>query len=178
MAWVRRAELSDAKRLAELAEETFRATFGAANTAADLATYCRNSYGEALQAREIVDPNRITLLCEEQGALLGFAQLRWTSTPSCVHAERAGEIQRFYVSEAWQGKGIARELMTASLKAMEQNEFDVVWLGVWEHNPRAIAFYRKFGFVEVGEHVFQLGEDAQRDIVMARRVRDDHACGA
>jgi ribosomal protein S18 acetylase RimI-like enzyme len=48
----------------------------------------------------------------------------------------------------------------------------VVWLGVWERNPKAIAFYKKFGFREVGAHVFPLGSDPQRDVVMARPVVD------
>jgi RimJ/RimL family protein N-acetyltransferase len=41
---------------------------------------------------------------------------------------------------------------------------------VWEHNPRAIAFYRKFGFVAVGDHIFPVDHDPQRDILMARPV--------
>jgi ribosomal protein S18 acetylase RimI-like enzyme len=51
---------------------------------------------------------------------------------------------------------------------MERRGSDVVWLGVWERNPRAIAFYRKFEFREAGEHVFPVGNDPQRDIVLVR----------
>jgi ribosomal protein S18 acetylase RimI-like enzyme len=61
--------------------------------------------------------------------------------------------------------------MNACIEEMSLHRSDVVWLGVWERNPRAIAFYRKFGFREVGTHVFPLGNDPQRDIVMARPVR-------
>jgi RimJ/RimL family protein N-acetyltransferase len=60
--------------------------------------------------------------------------------------------------------------MNACIDVMRDRRSDVVWLGVWERNPRAIAFYRKFGFVEVGDKVFPLGTDPQRDIVMARSV--------
>jgi diamine N-acetyltransferase len=70
------------------------------------------------------------------------------------------------VSE-WHGKGIAQDLMNAGIEEMRRHGSDVVWLGVWEHNPRAIAFYKKIGFIEVGDHVFPLGSDLQRDIVMA-----------
>ena len=62
--------------------------------------------------------------------------------------------------------------MNASLAEMSSQACDVVWLGVWERNFRATAFYRKFGFVQVGDHVFMLGSDRQRDIVMARAVVD------
>ena len=45
-----------------------------------------------------------------------------------------------------------------------------LWLGVWERNPRALAFYGKCGFVDVGEHVFLFGTDPQTDRVMARAL--------
>jgi ribosomal protein S18 acetylase RimI-like enzyme len=58
--------------------------------------------------------------------------------------------------------------MGACLGEIAARGADVAWLGVWEHNPRAIAFYRKWGFVEVGEHTFPVGDDPQRDLVLCR----------
>lgn len=81
-----------------------------------------------------------------------------------------GEIHRLYVDRDWHGKGLAPALMDACLQALKVHGSDVVWLGVWEHNPRAIAFYRKFGFAEVGDHVFPVGNDPQRDIIMMRSL--------
>lgn len=170
MPFVRKATRSDAKPLSRLAEATFRSTFGAANTHEDMDLHCRTSYSEAIQAGEIANPAMLTLLSDGDEGLVGFAQLRWDGAPDCVTAKSPGEIQRLYVADAWHGKGIAQELMRACIREMEARGSDVVWLGVWEHNPRAISFYRKFGFVEVGDHVFPLGSDPQRDIVMARPV--------
>ena len=73
-----------------------------------------------------------------------------------------------YVIGEFHGTGVAQELMSACLAEMTMSGSDVAWLGVWERNPKAIAFYTKFDFREVGEHVFQLGNDAQRDVVMVR----------
>ena len=88
--------------------------------------------------------------------------------PSCVTARAPGEIQRLYVVKEWHGRGVAQALMDACIGEMKVRGTDIVWLGVWERNPRAIAFYRKFGFTETGDHVFPLGRDPQRDIVMVR----------
>ena len=167
---VRRAGRPDAKQLSSLAEATFRDAFEATNTPENMALHCRTSYGEAIQAAEVADPDMVTLVCESQVTLLGFAQLRWGGAPSCVVAVAPGEIQRLYVAREFHGLGVARQLMRACLDEMRARRADVVWLGVWEHNPRAIAFYRKFGFAAVGEHIFPLGRDPQRDIVMARPV--------
>jgi diamine N-acetyltransferase len=168
---VRQANLSDARRqLAQLAERTFRDTFGAVNTAEDMNLHCQTSYSEALQTRDIANPRMMTLLVEEGERLIGFAQLCWEGAPACVVAASPGEIRRFYLDKGWHGKGIAQALMKDCIEELNRRGSDVAWLGVWEHNPRAVAFYRKFGFVEVGEHIFPLGRDPQRDIVMARPV--------
>ncbi|MDC0707071.1 hypothetical protein POL68_01175 [Stigmatella sp. ncwal1] len=50
---------------------------------------------------------------------------------------------------------------------------DVLWLGVWERNARAQAFYSRWGFTEVGEMRFLLGDDLQRDLVLALALRGD-----
>ena len=172
---IRRAHHLDAKQLSALAEKTFRDTFTAMNTAEDMARHCRTSYGEVIQAEEISDPNMVTLLCEDGGRLIGFAQLRWGEAPSCVVADAPGEIQRLYVVSDCHGKGVARDLMNACIDEIRRRPSDVVWLGVWERNPRAIAFYKKWGFLEVGDHIFPLGSDPQRDIVMARPVAESRS---
>ncbi len=165
---IRRAEPSDAPALAELAERTFRDTFEATNTPDDMNLHCASYYSVAIQRQEISDPKMATLVCDHEGRLVGFAQLRWGHTPDCIEAERPAEIQRLYVREAWHGKGIAQDLMARSIALAEAAGADQVWLGVWEHNPRALAFYKKCGFVEVGDHIFTVGSDPQRDIIMSR----------
>jgi len=167
---IRKANLSDAKQLFLLAETTFRETFGGQNTAEDMDLHCRLNYSETVQAREISAPDMTTFLSEDGQGLVGFAQLRWGAAPKCVLAKSPAEIQRLYVAREWHAKGVAHGLMDACLDESKIRGFDGVWLGVWERNPRAISFYKKFGFVEVGAHVFPLGRDPQRDIIMVRPV--------
>ena len=168
---IRVATLSDAGKLAALAERTFRDAFAGVNAIEDMNLHCRTSYGESIQAAEILNPEMVTLACEEDGQLIAFAQLRWGKAPDCVSAKCPGEIQRLYVLNEWHGKGVAQSLMAACMSQLERRGADVAWLGVWERNPRAIAFYKKLKFAEVGEHIFRLGADPQRDIVMARPVK-------
>jgi hypothetical protein len=65
--------------------------------------------------------------------------------------------------------------MDESMNAARDLGAKYLWLGVWERNARARAFYKKSGFAEIGEQHFQLGSDRQRDLVMIRPVGD--ACG-
>jgi ribosomal protein S18 acetylase RimI-like enzyme len=138
------------------------------NTAEDMRLHCQTSYSEAIQAGEISDSQRITLLSKDKERLVGFAQLRWGAAPDCVAAKSPGEIQRLYVASDWHGKGVAQDLMNACIAEMISRDSDVIWLGVWERNPRAISFYKKSGFVIAGDHLFSLGNDPQRDVIMVR----------
>ena len=138
------------------------------NTPEDMALHCSAHYGETIQAAEILDPAVTTLLSEQDGQLIGYLQLRWEPAPPCVLATRPAEVQRLYVAAAWHGQGVAQQLLDQALGLAADRGADAVWLGVWERNPRAIAFYRKFGFVEVGAHVFPLGTDPQRDLILVR----------
>ena len=161
----RLARRSDATDLAKLAEATFRDTFSEQNTPENMDAHCQSSYGKEIQGQEYV-----TIVAESDGKLVAYAQLRCNSAPSCVSATCPGEIQRLYVDKDFHGKGLAHKLMNECLKSFEERNTDIVWLGVWEKNPRAIAFYKKFNFEEVGEHVFTLGSDPQRDIILVRSV--------
>jgi ribosomal protein S18 acetylase RimI-like enzyme len=82
------------------------------------------------------------------------------------------EIVRIYACQEWLGRGVGPMLMQACLDEARQRGCDALWLDVWERNPRAIAFYRKWGFKVVGTQGFQLGSDMQTDLLMQRAVLD------
>ena len=159
---IRRAGEADAASLAEFAARVFVETFGPDNTAADVDAYVAKTYGVALQTREIADPHIVTLLVEEEGTLIGFAQMRIDRD--------AVEIARFYVDRAWHGRGVAQRLMDACCAIARDLAVARIWLGVWERNARAIAFYEKCGFRDIGSQPFLLGTDLQTDRVMELQI--------
>lgn len=167
---IRTAISTDAGELACLAERTFRDAFEAENSAADIDSHCAANFGEEMQLKEICDPNYLNLVADHDGELIAFAQIRLRSPKEIVVAELPAELHRLYVSEKWHGQGTAHEIMSELLRAPTLKEADVLWLSVWEHNPRATAFYRKYGFEVVGDHVFQVGSDPQRDLVMSVEI--------
>ena len=170
---IRVASPADAAALAQIAEETFRQAFGELNAAADMELHCRSHFGTARQGAEITAADGASLLVECQGELVGFSQLRWSAAPDCVAGPSPGEIARFYLLSEFHGKGVASELMRVSLETLQSHDCKTAWLGVWQENPRAIAFYRKHGFHVVGEQIFVLGNDHQRDFVLTRSLTDD-----
>lgn len=170
MPQIRKAETRDAAPLSVLMEQTFRDTFAAMNTPRNMLIHCQASYSHAIQSREIRDPSVETLVSEHDGQLVGFAQLHGAACPASTQAARPFEIQRLYVARAWHGKGVAQELMREIIGSATSHGADLAWLGVWENNPRAIAFYEKHGFAQAGSHVFLVGLDPQRDLLMTRLI--------
>ena len=166
---IRLAVPTDAAALSALAERTFRDTFAVDNTPADLAAHIAASYSPAHQARELRDPAYATFVAVgPNGELMAYAQLRDGAAPASVAGPAPVELLRFYVDAAYHGQGLAQQLMTTVLEAAVRRGAATLWLGVWEHNPRAQAFYRKLGFVDVGAHTFIVGSDPQTDRLMAR----------
>ena len=165
---VRVATIDDADDLAKIAEHTFRESYTSVNSAADMNAHCTQYFGRAQQSSEILDQTQTILLLERDDLLGGFAQLCWHKAPSCdVQAKWPSEILRFYLDQPLHGTGAAQMLMKSVFVEAIKTDTDLLWLGVWEQNFRALAFYRQQGFLAVGEHTFQLGADRQRDLILA-----------
>ena len=169
---VRRGVPDDAARLAALAARTFSEAFGADNRPSDLAAHVEASYGVRQQTGELIDRDYITLLAEVDGELAAFAQLRRGEVPSCVRSDAAVELMRFYVDARWHGRGVAQRLMQHVREGARELGARELWLGVWERNPRAIAFYAKCGFRDVGTKDFFVGPDRQTDRVMVAQLAE------
>ena len=164
------ASASDAEELAAFAARTFAETFAADNRPEDMQAHLSANYGVEQQAEELADPSVTTILARSDGELVGYAQVRRSTPPSCVTHADPIELHRFYLDKQAQGSGLASELMLAVHEAAEEFGAQHVWLGVWERNPRAIAFYQKTGFRDVGSTIYMVGPDRQTDRVMVTAI--------
>ena len=167
---IRHATRDDASLLAELGALTFTETFAPDNTAEDMAAYVAASFGFAQQRAELDDPESTFLIAEVDGIAAGYAKLHPGEPPVGVEGEQPIELVRLYVLREWLGAGVGQALMRECFDEARAAGYRIIWLGVWERNARAQAFYRKWNFRAVGEHVFQLGSDPQRDILMQREL--------
>lgn len=169
---IRRAVPADAPLVAELALRTFTDAFGAGSDPHDLALHIARAYGVPQQSAEIAHPGITTLLAEVGARPAAYVQIRRGQPPACVPDADAVEISRFYVDQAWHGRGIAQRLMNAALAEARGMGARTVWLMVYEHNARALAFYGKTGFREVGRHGFLFGNTMELDRVLTRELEE------
>lgn len=165
---IRAATMADAPMITALGAETFTTSFGAQNTPANLAAHLAKSYGDDVQRRELADPALTYLIPEIAGRVAGYALVSAGDAPACVTGPSPIEVLRFYVVSDFHGSGIAQALMSACAHEARRRGGHTLWLGVWSLNPRAIRFYQKCGFEDVGTQTFLLGDDPQQDRVLAR----------
>lgn len=166
--FVRRATPGDASALAAFGARAFTEAFGGANRPEDMARHLAATFGASHQMRELTDPSLIYRIAEVDEAMAGYALLKSGPAPASVATPRPLEILRFYVDRPFHGTGVARALMAECVAEAARRGATAVWLGVWERNARAIRFYEKCGFRDVGSQHFLLGSDVQTDRVMMR----------
>jgi GNAT superfamily N-acetyltransferase len=164
---VRRATVEDAETLAEVSATTFHDTFAEVNRPEDMDDYMSTAFTVERQREELSDPGATFFLALVDRDVAGYAKVLDGDAPDCVTGERPVELARMYARSAFHGKGVAAALMRACLDEARARGGRTIWLGVWEHNTRAIKFYEKCGFAVCGRKIFQLGSDPQTDLVMA-----------
>lgn len=163
---IRRGTVSDAAGLAAFAARTFAEAFGDETGPDDMQAHLAATYRPDLQARELADPAVITLLALQDSRIVAYAQVRRNETPpACITLPAAVELQRFYADRSLRGTGLSMRLMQHALDAARELGGRYAWLGVWERNARAMAFYRKAGFDEIGFTHYLVGADRQTDRV-------------
>ncbi len=169
---IRYATAADAPSLARFAAQAFVDQFGPDNTASDMEQYLASAFGESIQQRELEDSRNTYLIAERDGETVGYALLREGKAPAGVTWARALEINRLYSAQRLIGSGIGAALMQRSIDEAVHRGCDGIWLAVWERNARAIHFYERWKFVDVGTQPFTLGSDVQADRIMTRTLKD------
>lgn len=167
---IRRALPVDAKALTDLGRKTFVETFAKDNRPEDMDMYVSATFSEGKQLAEIQDADRLIEIAWSGNQAAGFFHLLNGKTDFSVGGAKPLEILRLYVDSPWHGKGLGALLMNRCIELTNEKGFETLWLGVWEKNFRAQAFYKKYGFEVVGSHSFRLGNDDQTDLIMVRKV--------
>jgi GNAT superfamily N-acetyltransferase len=166
----RRAAPADAALLTSLGVTTFVDTYAADNTPGNMAMHLAASFSEALQRDELSNPCNTVFFAEIAGETVGYAMLREGPAPDVISGFDAVEILRFYAARQFIGAGVGAALMRRCLDEAAALGKRTIWLGVWEHNTRALVFYRRWGFINVGTQTFTVGHDVQTDYVLTRRI--------
>lgn len=161
----RKAEITDAELIADMSRQTFYETFAEHNTKTDMDKFLAEQFSKEQLMAQVGVAGNIFLLAYVNDQPAGYLFLKEGKQEQLLY-KNAIEISRLYARSLFIGKGVGKALMNAAIDMAKSMHKEAIWLGVWEHNDRAINFYTALGFKKFGEHDFVLGKDVQRDWLM------------
>lgn len=167
---LRKAEKADLAELLKMAQKAFLEAFTAGNKSENVSAYLGEAFTEAQFSKELANSSSTFLIALFQGKIVGYTKVNFSSAQTDIYDPESLEIARLYVLEDYLGVGLGKLLLDWAVDLAKQNHKKYIWLGVWEHNPRAIRFYGKNGFEKFGSHPFPFGDEVQTDWLMKKSV--------
>ncbi|HEY6506195.1 MAG TPA: GNAT family N-acetyltransferase [Chitinophagaceae bacterium] len=167
---IRVAGSEDAELIADLSRQTFYDSFAAQNTKEDMDRFMNEQFTKEALIKEVVTEGNIFLLAHADNEVTGYARMRDGEKRPEFGNKSSVELARIYAVKRSIGQGTGSALVQRCIDMAKEMKREIIWLGVWEYNQRAIAFYTKWGFEKFAEHDFVLGKDVQRDWLMKKQL--------
>jgi ribosomal protein S18 acetylase RimI-like enzyme len=166
---IRKGTVEDVTLLKNIGAQTFYDTFSPHNTEENMKQYIEKTFTTEKLTDELVDKNSEFYIAQHLTTAVGYVKLRIGYDPKELKT-KAIEIERLYAIKSYIGKSVGKKLMEIAIESAHAKGFKTIWLGVWEHNKPALAFYEKFGFKKLGSHIFMLGNDEQTDYLVMKEI--------
>ena len=158
----------DCEAIAALAEKTFVDAFGHLYRPENRQAHVAEKFSSEFFRAALAEGDTILMLHDAQ-RLIGYAKVGHLALPVKPPIPRgAQEIHRVYIDKEFQGRGLGKALMLHILSLPRIASASAVYLGVWEENLRAQHLYTLYGFAPVGKYLYQVGDQADNEIIMAR----------
>jgi diamine N-acetyltransferase len=177
---IKKVTENELPELIDLARSTFIAAFAEQNDPDDFAAYIASAFTLETFKNELYTEGSCFYLMENDNALIGYFKLNHNRIPhdginlinefEVVKSNKMTELERIYLIENVHGKGFANTMINEAFELSKIEQSALIWLGVWEHNLKAIKFYQKSGFTKFGEHIFVIGDDPQTDWLMWKKL--------
>lgn len=165
---ITRCTENDWKQLQEISHVTFDETFRAQNKPENMEAYLAQAFTEEKVKNELSEKNSQFFFIYAGEDRAGYLKINTGDAQTEKMGNEALEIERIYIMKAFQGQGLGRILFDKAMDIAHRMQATKIWLGVWEKNDKAIAFYKKLGFEEDGSHSFYMGDEEQTDIIMVK----------
>jgi ribosomal protein S18 acetylase RimI-like enzyme len=162
----------DLMKLQEISRQTFRQSFAAMNTEENMNYFLQHHYSEEKLSHEIKNPDSRFFFAKNKDSVIGYLKVNRSGAQTVLRNDNGLEIERIYIDEAFKGLGIGGLFIDKAIESAKKFKATYIWLGVWEHNKRAIRFYEKNGFIPYSSHIFKLGDDEQTDLLLKMMLKE------
>jgi len=172
MITIRLVLTSDLETLVALSRKTMYDAFAHMNNPEDFEAYTSVAFSPEQLLSEIENPDSAFYFAMLDDEPVGYIKLNWRDAQAEFQQADGVEVNRLYVLASQQNKKIGNQLMNFAISKAIKEKMRYIWLGAWEHNPNARRFYERNGFIAFGSHTFMVGNDAQTDILLKRKLKE------
>jgi len=158
----------DLEELQEISCETFYETFREQNSKENLNAYLEKAFTLEQLKKELSNTSSYFYFICLYKEVAGYLKVNIYGAQSEDMGDESLEIERIYIKSKYQKNGLGKHLLNKAFKIAEESNKRKIWLGVWEKNENAIAFYKKMGFSQMGTHSFFMGDEKQTDFIMTK----------
>jgi diamine N-acetyltransferase len=167
---IKKCTLEDSRKLQEISYETFNETFKDQNSPENMNTYLERAYNIKQLEKELSNISSQFFFVYFNNEVAGYLKLNTNDAQSEEMGGESLEIERIYIKSEFQKHGLGKYLLNKALEIGLEHNKKKIWLGVWEKNENAIAFYKKMGFIQTGAHSFYMGDEEQIDLIMTKTL--------
>ncbi|GGF22254.1 spermidine/spermine N(1)-acetyltransferase [Halobacillus andaensis] len=167
---IRKCTHEDVQQLQEISYMTFKDTFQHQNSPENMESYLNKAFTIHQVEKELAAPNSHFYFIYVHEELAGYLKVNTGDAQTEDMGENSFEIERIYIIDKFQKHGLGKDLLHLAIEMAAEQHKTTIWLGVWEKNENAIAFYKKMGFVQTGAHSFYMGDEEQTDIIMVKNL--------
>jgi ribosomal protein S18 acetylase RimI-like enzyme len=162
--------LENIQELQKISVETFTETFKDQNSPEHLNAYLERAYNLDQLAKELANRSSRFFFIYFNEEIAGYLKINTGDAQSEKMDDDSLEVERIYIKKKFQKHGLGKHLLNRAVEIATEQQKTKIWLGVWEENQNAIAFYQKKGFVQTGSHSFYMGDDEQIDLIMTKTL--------
>ncbi|QIW81247.1 GNAT family N-acetyltransferase [Bacillus tequilensis] len=168
---IKKCSREDTKILQEISIETFNDTFKDQNSPENMKAYLESAFNLNQLEKELSNVYSQFFLVYFHHEIAGYLKVNTNDAQSEEMGDESLEIERIYVKSHFQKQGLGKYLLNKAIEMAIKRKKKKIWLGVWEKNENAIAFYKKMGFVQTGAHSFDMGDEEQTDFIMVKTLK-------
>ncbi|MBK4210213.1 GNAT family N-acetyltransferase [Bacillus licheniformis] len=167
---IKRCTLEDLHKLQEIGYETFNETFKHQNSPENMKAYLDKAFNLKQLEKELSNSSSQFFFVYFNNEIAGYLKVNTDEAQSEKMGDESLEIERIYIKNNFQKHGLGKYLFNKAVEIAKELNKKKIWLGVWEKNENAIAFYKKMGFVQTGAHSFYMRDEEQTDFIMAKTI--------
>jgi diamine N-acetyltransferase len=168
---IKHCTIEDLSILQEMSIETFIETFKDQNSPENMNAYLERAFNLNQLEKELATISSQFFFVIFNNEVAGYLKVNTKDAQSENMGEDSLEIERIYIRSKFQKLGLGKYLINKAIEIAVEQEKNKIWLGVWERNENAIAFYKKIGFVQAGAHSFYMGGEEQIDFIMIKSLK-------